>query len=112
MLGPVKKVKVTSKISNEKDPNIDFLAEFSKVSAEFKSYKSKKLILEIEMEFNNKNIKISKDRSKDFKLNIGASMLDVYDNLYKFIFNKEKISCSAKDALQTLSVVDKVVNSI
>lgn len=104
MFGPVKKVEKIKQLSKGQDPDVSFDAHFKNVVANFQSFTNTKPFFEINLFFGSKKIKILKDKSKQIKLNIDTSIIDVYDNLYKFINNKEQIDCSGTEALQTLKV--------
>ncbi|OGF14613.1 hypothetical protein A3I35_01910 [Candidatus Falkowbacteria bacterium RIFCSPLOWO2_02_FULL_45_15] len=111
IFGPVKKAEATAKISGGQDPNVNFTLEFKDVTPSFRSFAGKSLILSIEMKFDKKRLRIIKDKSKDFNIQIGTSLLDVYNNLYNFITANKKIACGGQEALQTLRVADAVIKS-
>lgn len=134
MFGPINSVRsLTDKglAKNVVDPTVSFMANFKATTAFFRGINNSKYrILEIDLLFSNGRLGIINDKLKEFKpinlygfiflkevenskinIDINNNMLDVYHNLYDHIVHKKKLYCTSEDALGTLTVAIKAIQS-
>ncbi len=115
LAGLTRSVTAQAKKQKGPDPLLDFgLAMGGGVTANFRAMSSPgPAKAELNLIFSKGKLRIVQDRvvAGKFKIDINRSMLAVYDNFYQRIIGKKKLLSEPEEALHTLRVAVKAVES-
>ena len=131
MFGTMERVQSVKKsVRNNKDPNISFTAYVNGLTIFFEGVDNAKYrLLEVDMKFETGRLVLSNDSLSEFKpeagqglaflkisapstiLDIGRSMLDVYENIFQVMKHKKAAASDLAAAARALRVAAKAIES-